>query len=176
MGGSNKPDQTGQCGLKMPLIYLFARHFCCQGKFGLNGSDYAAAQIQMKLNLFYRSLPVGTCWGFFFLLCFVLFFKGLWQLCYYFCSVLAICVCLYMWVNSETCGVLSRGVICEIERLVLEWTHSGRCQDSLKFFPLFLTYIIHQRNFPTSPLPHHHYSFTLSDTKTRLTCFPPHPQ
>lgn len=35
----------------------------------------------------------------------------------------------------------------EIERLALKWTHSGRCQDSVKSFPWFFLCIIHQHNF-----------------------------
>lgn len=39
----------------------------------------------------------------------------------------------------------------EIERLALESTHSGRCQDFVKSFPWLLPCIIHQHNFLTFP-------------------------
>lgn len=36
------------------FVHLFVRHFCCGGKLGLNGSDYATRQIQMKRIFFQR--------------------------------------------------------------------------------------------------------------------------
>lgn len=66
-----------------------------------------------------------------------------------------LCTCVLRRRATERCVVTWAGVSSsENERLAFEWTHSGRCLDSVKFFPWFLLCIIHQRNFSTSlPTP-----------------------
>lgn len=96
------------------VVHLLVRYVCCWGKFGLNGSDYATRQIQIKWIFFYcRSPRIGT---FIFKDCDNSYYFTLSSSFFPVCH----CTCEQMGRNTwaeESCG--------EMERTIVEWTCSG---------------------------------------------------